>query len=155
MIIRTDRLILRPFEIGDFNWFKQVAMDEEVKVLLPGVVCDSDEIVKASICLYIRGDFSNDFYYVICDKNNRQLGVIIATRVSRDIIDVSYFLQKDSRHCGYMTEAVQSFVSYAKTVNALYKFRFLITAKNVASLNVVKRLNARIEEAFGHCFCYL
>ena len=155
MIIRTDRLILRPFESKDFNWFKEVAMDEEVRVLLPGVACGKDETVKVAICLYAEGDFVNDFYYVICDKNNKQVGIIIATRVSKNTIDVSYFLKKESRHNGYMVEAVQGFINYAKTVNVLYRFRFLISEKNKASLNVVKKLDASIEKAFGHCICYL
>jgi len=155
MIIRTNRLVLRPFVTEDFLWFKDVARNEEVKMLLPGVACGDDRMVEEAITLYSKGDFINDFYYVICDKNNNRLGVVIAIRVTSMMVDVSYFLKQEFRHQGYMHEAVAEFIKSARKVNSRYKFRFIISEHNKTSLNVVKSLGATIENAFGRYICYL
>ena len=155
MIIRTDRLILRPFETEDFCWFKEVAMNEEVGALLPGIACGNDRAIGDTIALYIKGDFKNDFYFVICGNNGNSLGIIIATRTTSVIVDVSYFLKKEFRHQGYMKEAVREFVKQARKVCELYKFRFVIAGYNNASLNVVKSLGATVNNVCGHYVCYL
>lgn len=155
MIIRTDRLVLRPFVAEDFLWFKDVAKNEEVKMLLPGVACTDDSMVKESIALYSKGDFLNDFYYVICDKNNNKLGIVIATRVTSMMVDVSYFLKKECRRQGYMCEAIDMLVKCVRKAYPAYRFRFVIASHNKDSLNVVKSLGATIENVLGQYICYL
>lgn len=155
MIIRTDRLVLRPFMAEDFCWFKEVARNEEVKILLPGVACDDDANIKESIVIYSKCDFVNDFYYVICDKNNNALGIVIAVRVENILIDVSYFLKKEFRHQGYMRESLKELINDVRKIQPLYKFRFVIAEYNEASLNVVRSLGATFESVFGHYICHI
>lgn len=155
MIIRTDRLELRPFVAEDFIWFKEVAKDEEVEKFLPGVACGDDTMVKEAISLYSKGDFLNDFYYVICDYNNNQLGIVIATRVTSVAVDVSYFLKKEFRHQGYMREALMGFINRVRKAYASYEFRFVIAGHNIDSLNVVSNLGATVTNVMGQYICFI
>jgi len=92
MIIQTERLNLRPFCDQDKSWYCKLVKDAELKKRLPGLEAEDDADAASHVELFKNGDFINDFYYVIEDKNNNVLGMIVAVRITSKTIDVSYFL---------------------------------------------------------------
>lgn len=155
MIIRTKRLKLRPFKKEDINWYKEFAKNEEVQKRLPNLAADKLEKAEFDIKVFTDGDFVNDFYYVVCDRADNVLGVIIAVRITNMTIDVSYFLEERYRHKGYMQEALEVVVNLARNINPLYRFRLVINEDNISSLNVAKSLGATITLKNGKYICYV
>jgi len=155
MTIRTERLILRPFFKNDIEWYYEMVEDKEFRKRLPGLAADGVEEAKWNMKIFTKCDFTNDFYYVITDKECNAMGIIVAVRVTKMIIDVSYFLNKEYRHNGYMQEALKKFITEARSCNPMYRFRMIVAPDNIASLKVLRSCNAQIEVRPEKYVCYL
>lgn len=155
MIIQTERLNLRHFCDEDKKWYCKIVQDSEFKKRLPGLEAEDDTEANSHVELFKKGDFINDFYYVIEDKNGNILGIIVAVRITDKTLDVSYFLFKQYRHKGYMSEAMRYFIKQVKAEIENYYFRMVIDRDNISSLNVVSRLGARVENEIGKYICYI
>ncbi len=155
MIIQTERLVLRPFEKDDVTWYYELVQDKELVERLKSLKVDSADEAVRDVELFSNGDFKNDFYYVITDKNNNVLGIIIAVRITRMTIDVSYFLKAEYRHNGYMHEALAEFGHKVRSVEPLYRLRFEIEKNNIPSLKVAKRFCAIIQDKGDKFMCYI
>ena len=153
MIIQTERLVLRPFEKNDIKWYYDLVQDEELKKRLPSLVVDNVQQAIIDVELFIKGDCINDFYYVIMDKANNVLGIIIAVRITNITIDVSYFLNREHRHNGYMHEALENLLVVARKENPVYRFRMVIDDDNIESLNVVNKFGAVIKQQDNKYIC--
>lgn len=153
MIIRTNRLTLRPFTLEDINWYFKFAQDEELVKELKNLRINSLKEAENDIKIFSSGDFKNDFYYVVTDDRGNVLGIIIAVRITQCIIDVSYFLKKEYRHRGYMHEALEKLMEVIRIIKPLYCFRMTIALDNTASINVAKGLNAVIRKMGNNYIC--
>ena len=75
MVIETERLRLRGFEMADAKWLFKVAHDDELRKYLPGAYTSSLAETKNFIRYYYsKGDFIHDFYFIIENKNHERLG---------------------------------------------------------------------------------
>ena len=155
MIIRTRRLILRPFEKSDLNWYYSMVQDAELVSRLKSLKVNSVAEAEKDLAIFANGDFKNDFYYVITDKNEDVLGIIIAVRLTRMTTDVSYFLKKEYRHNGYMHEALAVVGEVIRDDNPVARIRLEIEKDNTASLNVAKRFCAIIQDKGDKFMCYI
>ncbi len=155
MIIQTKRLTLRPFIDEDIKWYYEITQNEEVKKRLVGLEANSYDEAMSHIEVFKNGDFLNDFYYVITDKEENVLGLIIAVRIAGNMVDLSYFLIEKYRHNGYMLEALRSFIRKVKAEIEFYTFRMVIDEDNIASLNVVKALNTLMELEENKWICFV
>lgn len=155
MIIQTERLVLRSFSKMDIKWYYDFVQNEEFQKRLPGLIVENYEQAISDIELFEKGDFINDFYYVITDKAGNVIGVIVGVRISPMTIDVSYFLSKEYRHNGYMHEALKCLVTTARRENPVYQFRMVVDCDNTDSLNVLKKIGARVQENDNKYICYM
>ena len=156
MTIQTERLLLRAFVETDVSWYYDFLQNQDIKEELPGIYASNFKEAEQDILIFSRADFENDFYYLIMDKENKNvMGIIIAVRITTGTMDVSYFLKEEYRHNGYMHEALEAVISAACDYNPLYRFRFVIKEKNTASLNVIKKFRHTIEEVNGKYVCYI
>ena len=158
MTILTERLKLRPFCNNDKQWYYNLTQNEEFKARLPGLLAEDYNMAANDVEIFKKADFINDFYFVIEDKKQNIVGIIVAVSMSNLVIDVSYFLEKGYRRCGYMTEALKSFIKTVKDKNRECLFEFQIAKDNFESLNVVKRLGASIDlidKEYNSYICYV
>lgn len=153
MIIRTKRLVLRPFQTSDKDWYFEIVQNEDLKRWLPNLATTSYEEAAECVDILAKGSTRN-YYYVIEDKHKKAMGIIIAMRISSHTIDVAYFLQEEYRRNGFMTEALTEFMEKVKRQDFLTRFRFVIDFDNTSSLNVVKRIDADITIHKGKYLCY-
>lgn len=154
MIIQTKRLTLRPFIDEDIKWYYEITQNDEFKKRLIGLEAQNLDDAKAHIDIFKSGNFQDDFYYVIENKQGNAIGIIIAVRMSGNIVDVSYFLLEEYRHNGYMLEALKRFIQKVKAEVEVYTFRMVIDEDNISSLNVVKKINAYIEKEEDKYLCF-
>lgn len=131
MNIETTRLILRPFRMEDLDEYYALISDEDIrKYIYSYTEISSKEKLSEIISTYSQGDFTNDFYYVICDKiTNNILGAIIAVKVSPSMLNVSYFIGKSYQNNGYMKESFMEFINFLLDSNLFYS-RLELTTKN-------------------------
>lgn len=155
MIIQTARLILRPFVKNDINWYYDLIQDKELTRRLPGLIATDMKQVEKDIELFEKSDFVNDFYYVINNKENNIMGIIVAVRITPTVFDISYFLKKQYRHNGYMGEALANLAATLRRMNLEYRFRMLIDNDNVDSLKVVRRFDASVQIIGNKCICFM
>ena len=155
MIIRTKRLVLRPFVNKDVSWYYDLVQDSELLSRLKSLKATTVEEAEQHIEIFSKGDCENDFYYVITDKKKNVLGFIIANRITMKTFDIAYFLKKEYRHNGYMHEALESLVETIREENYLMRIRLVIEKDNTASLNIAKKFEPIIEENKDKYICYI
>ena len=155
MIIQTNRLVLRAFKKEDIDWYFDLICQDELRQRLPNLFQRTKAMAKEDIDLFINGDFKNDFYYVITDKTNNVLGIIIAVRLTGMIVEISYYLYPEYRHKGYMHETLEEMFKNIRTINIRYSFLLIIKKDNISSLNVAKQLNMEIYERDLEYLCYI
>lgn len=155
MIIRTKRLILRPFVKTDIEWYYDMVQHPDVYKWLSALASPDKEIIQQHVDIFSTGNDKDDFYYVITNKDKEVLGFIIAIRITRHTIDVSCFLKEESRHQGYMHEALKALLPKIRETNYLYRFRMQVDKDNIASLNVAKKFNPQIIENEKNHMCYV
>ena len=107
------------------------------------------------IDIFADGDFKNDFYFVITDKKKNVMGLIIAVRLTKMTMDVSYFLKEEYRHNGYMQEALTGAVAVIREDNPLIKIMLEIEKDNIPSLNIAKRMSAIVDDKGDKFMCYI
>lgn len=139
MIIQTKRLILRPFCDDDKEWYYGMTRNEDVKRRLKGLRARNRKKANKDVDLLKAANFIDDFYFVITDKEENILGIIIAIRITYQVIDVSYFLFPKYRHNGYMYEALDCFVKEIKLKVCDYSFRMVVDEDNRASMNLMRK----------------
>ena len=155
MIIRTRRLVLRPFETADVTWYYDVIKNTDMVTRLKSLNAKDEETAQKHISIFANGDFKNDFYYVITDKKENVMGLIIAVRLTRMTMDVSYFLKEEYRHNGYMQEALAGIVETIRDDNPLVRIRLEIEKDNIPSLNIAKRMSAIMQDKGDKFMCYI
>lgn len=155
MIIQTERLILRRFTEADIEWYYHFVQNEELKKRLPSLQVKTVEQARFDLKLFEKGDLVNDYYCVITDKIGNVMGIMIAVSITRETIDVSYFLKKEYRKKGYMHEALENLMSIARKRNPLYRFKFVIDKDNIESFNVVTRFGATVKFKNDKYICYM
>lgn len=155
MNIFTDRLILRSFKLKDSSEFFRIIQDEDVKHYLKGVYVDSLAKVRGNIAIYKSADFKNDYYYAIEDRRSGyMLGAIIATRMNKYEIEVAYFIAKCYRECGYMKEALSTFLKQIGTWNKGMQFKFVVDKDNIPSINLLNALNITVDNESDTQYIY-
>ena len=155
MIIRTRRLILRPFETADVTWYYDVVKNTDMVTRLKSLNAKDETEAKEHIAIFANGDFKNDFYCVITDKKKNVMGLIIAVRLTRMTTDVSYFLKEEYRHNGYMQEALTGVIEVIRDDNPLARIQLEIEKDNIPSLNIAKRMSAIMQDKGDKFMCYI
>ncbi len=155
MIIRTRRLVLRPFKTEDVTWYYDIIKNTDMVSRLKSLNAKDETEAASHIAIFANGDFKNDFYCVITDKKKNVLGLIIAVRLTRMTMDVSYFLKEEYRHNGYMQEALTAVCEAIRDDNPLARIRLEIEKDNIPSLNIAKRMSAIMQDKGEKFMCYI
>lgn len=149
MVIQAGEYKLRSFNENDILSFYSVAHDELVKKYVPYAYPKDIEEAKELAFYYSRGDLKNDFYLVI-QKEDIFIGMIIAVRTIEKSLDVSAFISKDFRGKGIMTIAMNSFIKWLHD-NTDYEVLLMnINRENVASNHQIKKIGGVFKKIHGN-----
>jgi len=139
MVIETDRLIIREFELNDWCDLQQMIIQKEASKY---AVYDhqwpvSDEEIKRIIKWFV--DKPN--YFAICTKEPKLIGyVLLIDTENADEIDMGYCFNEDYMGKGYATEACTVLITYAFDKLKVKKVICNTAQKNVPSCNLLTRL---------------
>lgn len=142
MVINTNRLVLRPFQIEDASSFYEITQDKSIKEFVPCASPESVEEAKHDIMTYYsKGDFVHDFYLIIELKSSKEIiGALIVTQNIDSEFDMCLVISRDYRHKGYMSEAIKAFM---ETMPSNSHLIFLVKEENQASLALMSYLKIK------------
>lgn len=142
--LKTDRLILRPFELADADSYYAMTRDKDIREYVPNACEDSiEEMTRDILIYYMNGDFVHDYYLVIESKETHQMiGALIATQNQNAELEVCIMIAKDQRRKGYITEATKAFIEALPSKTCLM---WEIRSDNVASLQSVSKIQGVYE----------
>lgn len=156
MIIQTERIVLRPFEIRDITWYPRLAKHQDTRKYLKGVYTEDVAKMKEDVEIFSKGDFENDFYFVVENIETKSImGIVVIVRLTKKMLDVSYFLFEEYRKQGYMYESMNAAMRAIKAEKPSYYFRMVINENNISSLKLAKRLNAMIDKYTDDYICII
>jgi len=143
MVLKGDRILLRPFKKEDVTAYLSITNDLEIKKFLPFTSPDNLGECIELIENYYNLDFINDFYFAIEELETHQLiGGLLSFRTTTFVLDTSYFIAKDYRGNGLILEALQVFINYLSE-NTVYKtLFFMINHNNLSSKRIMEKLGA-------------
>lgn len=141
ILVETERLVLRNFEMTDVDEYFGIVSDKVIKRYVPYASAFSKEAVCSLVSDYCLGDFKNDFYVVFKDKQTMKIvGAIIAVKIpTTSCLDVSYLVNPALRDKGFMKEALMGFISFLLNSSFMYSYlQLTIENENTASQEVAK-----------------
>ena len=155
MVLKGNRITLRPFKEDDAKEYLKLSNDLEIKHYLPFASPDNLEECRELIENYSDLDFVNDFYFVIeHNKTNQIIGSLLSFRTLSFSLDTSYLIGENFRGKGYVLEALNLFIDYLSK-NTNYKLlEMTIDNKNEASQRIMEKLKAKKTFSFERTSSY-
>ena len=153
MIIHADNYFLRNIEIDDAEeFFNMTHDDEDVKKYVPSSYPTDMEDAYELIEIYSKSNFVNEFYFAI-ESFGKMVGVLVASKLRLQILEVSAIIFKPYRNKGIMTVVLKTFKEWLKNNTDYRVLNLVIRKDNLASLQQAKKCGAVLHnEDEEHCF---
>lgn len=148
-VLRTDRLILRPFTIDDIDAAYKMNLDEEVSRWTgDGGVVGKEEI-RRRIQEDVLGDYAKYRYgrMAVVLKETEEFIGFCGLKYLEDYeeVDLGYRLMSQYWGRGYATEACQVCLDYGFGQLGLYKIIAMVLPQNKASIRVLDKLGFQFQ----------
>ena len=154
MIIETERLILRPFEIEDANDVFEYLQKPEVNCFASMKLNSIDDAVK-ELKKRLK---EKEYYFAICLKeNNKVIGEIEAypepnepenSNSAKDTFSPCWMLNKNYQKKGYAFEATKAFFDYLFYQKGARRIYAYTEDYNKASQHLCEKLGMRKEAEY-------
>jgi ribosomal-protein-alanine N-acetyltransferase len=148
-ILRTERLILRPFELSDAKIVQQKAGDKaiaETTVNIPHPYPDglAEEWISTHQPKFESGELIN--YAITLEKTGELIGAVgLVVNKRFNHAELGFWIDKDFWGKGYATEAARAVMDYGFNKFGLHKIFAHHMTKNPASGKVMKKLGMHEE----------
>lgn len=153
MIIRTDRLLLRPLCLNDLKTVHEYACDSEntkYMLFLPNTTERETEDFLYSVEREWQQEHPSSFEFAIV-LDGVQIG---AVSISLDEItnqgEIGWILNKKYWNHGYVSEAATAVLNFAKTQLHLHKVIAQCDWRNIASAKVMEKIGMRLIDENGN-----
>lgn len=151
MTIRTERLILKPWEPPDWELFRPIATDPEVMRYITGGIPWTDEqiqnFVSRQVGLYAERNFCR---WKTVDASTGNLIGFCGAGMWRDEPDpeIGWWLARSHWGRGLATEAARAALADAFGRVGLRRIISIARRENVASIAVMNKIGLELEEGF-------
>lgn len=145
MIFKTERLFVREFVVQDAQALNSVLADPEImKYSVVGVHSPEQiyQYIEKCQTNYRRSSFSQ--WGIFLETTNEFIGICglnCHPINGQDTLHINYRLAAKFHGKGFATEAIDGLLTYCYEQLNLENISALIDPDNIASLNVIKRLN--------------
>jgi RimJ/RimL family protein N-acetyltransferase len=160
IIIQTDRLFLRKVVLNDSKYLVNLFSDPLAMTFFPKVLDLKGTIKWIN---KVKNCYKNDgFGFYVCEKRDNleiigYCGLLLQKKVGKNNeIEIGYGLIRRYWHQGFATEAAKGCMKYGINKFNIKRFISLIRPKNVASINVAKRVGMKWEKniiRWNHIHC--
>ncbi|WP_313184232.1 GNAT family N-acetyltransferase [Lacrimispora sp.] len=152
MNLESERIIIRDLKLEDASAFINMASDGS----LIDIFGDCSECsrwmngrVKEAISMYSRNDPYCDYlaYSIVNKKNNQVVGSGDCSAYQNiHKIGITYFIDKNHRNYGYVTEAIMLFTKCFLNKYDVSKLIATIRTENVASCKAIEKAGYELKE---------
>lgn len=151
--LKTDRLIMRPFEYTDSDdMLRYWISDEAVQSMYAEPVYTTSEEVKPLLEQYINGCQNEDYYrWAIIEESSKIcIGQIALFFVStaNECCEIEYCLGRDFHRRGYMTEAMERMLVFCYDEVGFHRVQISHRHNNIASKGVIDKCGFIYEGTF-------
>lgn len=149
--LETERLILRPYTVGDLDGFHAIARRDDVNRYLYSEPRDRDEArdVLVRVASKVAIDEAHDdlLLAVLTKESGAIVGHVTLERTSREHQqgEIGYVLHPDHQGHGFATEAASVMLRLGFEGLGFHRIVGRLDARNVASARVLERLGMRRE----------
>lgn len=152
MVIRTERLILRPFEISDLATSHEYASDVETTkymVYLPNKsMNETEQFLQKVVAEWAKDNPSFYEFAIILDK--KHIGAVsVSLDKSKQEGELGWIINKLYQGNGYATEAAKAVVGFAFNHLKVKKVVAYCDYRNEASCQVMRKIGLSLERDDG------
>ncbi len=142
-MLKTDRLMIRRFDVNDWEDVYDYLSDEEV------VRYEPYPPLKAEECRQYVDDYaaSKNFWAVCLKDTGLVIGQVYLAEGQQQNWELGYVFHKKHQHLGYATEAVKALLDYVFSQCGAYRITASCNPENAPSWQLLNRLGFRRE---GH-----
>lgn len=157
--IETDRLVLRPFRLSDFEAYAAYHIKPDTYRFLYSAAPDRSTL-RRQFTSDMRPVFAaeGDVFKlaVVVRETNQLVGEVTLRFTSERALqaEVGYVFNSTYAGHGYATEATEAMVDYGFNHLGLHRIFARIDAHNLGSVRVIERLNFRQEARFVQNIVY-
>jgi len=144
--VRTDRLVLRRFNLGDLDAYAGIMGDYEVGRWFPNGVGYTREQAKKSLDIILDHWAKHGFgIWAVTDKHT---GVLLGRCGLNFIaetleVEVDFVIARNYWRHGYATEAAHAALAYGFNILKLNRIIALAKPDNIASRRVIEKIGMR------------
>lgn len=136
-MIKTERLLIRPFSISDAEDAFEWRSDPEVNRFMPYPCDDNVEELRQRIEEWIA---DNDKYAIVLKETDKVIGDISLEWSEKDkAYEIGYNINRSFWRKGYATEAVRGLLDWAYNERGIRDFTAFYAKDNVASGRVLEK----------------
>ncbi len=144
MILETDRLYLRNFELSDAYRMSEYRNKEIVSKYQSWNQYSIEDAKKRILeCMQVKeyGTINTDYHLaIILKEEDKLIGDLFVEVLNKKIIALGYTLDDEYWHHGYATEIIKSFCTYMKENYHFKKVVCYVYVDNKNSKRLLKRL---------------
>ena len=140
MIIETERLIIKEFDLDMAKEVHENSLDNDNRKFVPDEVFETEDAARETI-KFLIGQYAADdgpLVYPILTKNHENIGYVQIVPVNDDW-EIGYHIAKKYTGNGYATEAVSSFLPVVAEKKGLSAIYGICLRENIASVKVMEK----------------
>ena len=157
MIIETERLMIKEFDLGMAKVVHENSLDVDNRKFVPDEVFETEDDARETIEFLMSQYATEDgpLVYPILTKNDENIGYVQIVPID-DGWEIGYHIAKKYTGKGYATEAVSSFLPVIAEKKALSAVYGICLKENIASVKVMEKcgfenLYSGVGEYQGEC----
>ena len=142
MILETERLIIRKFDLDMAEDVHLNSLDEDNRRFVPDEVFETVEDAKETLEYLISVYDANDkpqVYPVFTKQSNKNIGYVQFVPLDDKTWEVGYHIAKQYTNKGYCTEALKTFLPYMANKYGVNEVYGICLKENVASVAVMRK----------------
>ena len=152
MTIKTERLLLRPLCLDDMKTVHEYASDlENAKYML--FLPNTTEQETITFLNSVEQEWQKttpSFYEFAIVLDGIHIGAISISRMESTVQgEIGWILNKKHWNCGYVSEAANAVLGFAKTQLHLQGVIAQCDSRNIASARVMEKIGMRLIDANG------
>ena len=152
VIIQTERLVIRPFELSDLKTTHEYASDIENTIYMMHLPNNTEQETKKFL-VRVTDEWAKEipqFYeFAISLADNHIGGVSVSLDESRQIGELGWIIHKAYQCSGYATEAAIAVLDFAVNNLKVKKIIAHCDYRNEASIRVMQKIGLVLESTDG------
>lgn len=145
IVLKTGRVLLRPFKESDFDSLKSMMTNEKVMAFTGYRSAQSEQMIKKELSRWIK-ETSNEIFYWCAESIQQKnfIGWFMLKKTIASFYEIGFMLAENSWNQGFATEISKEILKFAKNVLKEEKVIASTRVENKASIKVIEKLGMKV-----------